>query len=121
MVSAFELGAGWAALQRAIHYSQERVQAGAHLSQKPGYTKRRSHLPRDPGRGRLERREGQGYHRPEPHWAKHSLGLPQPLAFHTTYQAIGGNEHLFEEQRGRVAGPNTMFVLGLPCLKPGIS
>ena len=38
MVGAFGLGAGWAALQRAIRYSQQRVQAGAFLSQKQGYT-----------------------------------------------------------------------------------
>ncbi|MEW5987407.1 MAG: acyl-CoA dehydrogenase family protein [Chloroflexota bacterium] len=38
MVGAFGLGAGWAALRRAIHYSQERVQAGSPLSQKQGYT-----------------------------------------------------------------------------------
>ncbi|MBI3941380.1 MAG: acyl-CoA dehydrogenase family protein [Chloroflexi bacterium] len=38
MVAAFGLGAGWAALERAIRYSQERIQAGAPLSQKQGYT-----------------------------------------------------------------------------------
>lgn len=38
MVAAFGLGAGWAALRRAIPYSQLRVQAGAPLSQKQGYT-----------------------------------------------------------------------------------
>ena len=38
MVAAFGLGAGWAALDRAILYSQERVQAGSPLSQKQGYT-----------------------------------------------------------------------------------
>jgi alkylation response protein AidB-like acyl-CoA dehydrogenase len=38
MVGAFGLGAGWSALQRAIRYSQQRVQAGAFLSQKQGYT-----------------------------------------------------------------------------------
>jgi alkylation response protein AidB-like acyl-CoA dehydrogenase len=38
MVGAFGLGAGWAALQRAVRYSQQRVQAGAPLSQKQGYT-----------------------------------------------------------------------------------
>jgi alkylation response protein AidB-like acyl-CoA dehydrogenase len=38
MVAAFGLGAGWAALARAIRYSQERVQAGAPLSRKQGYT-----------------------------------------------------------------------------------
>ena len=38
MVAAFGLGAGWAALKRAIPYSQTRIQAGAPLSQKQGYT-----------------------------------------------------------------------------------
>lgn len=38
MVAAFGLGGGWAALKRAIPYSQLRVQAGAPLSQKQGYT-----------------------------------------------------------------------------------
>jgi alkylation response protein AidB-like acyl-CoA dehydrogenase len=38
MVAAFGLGAGWAALYRAIPYSSERVQAGSPLSEKQGYT-----------------------------------------------------------------------------------
>jgi alkylation response protein AidB-like acyl-CoA dehydrogenase len=38
MVAAFGLGAGWAALDRAIAYSTERVQAGSVLAQKQGYT-----------------------------------------------------------------------------------
>lgn len=38
MVAAFGLGAGWAALRRAIRYAQQRIQAGAPLSQKQGYT-----------------------------------------------------------------------------------
>ena len=38
MVGAFGLGAGWEALRRAIRYSQERVQAGAPLSRKQGFT-----------------------------------------------------------------------------------
>ena len=38
MVAAFGLGAGWAALRRAIPYSQLRIQGGAPLSQKQGYT-----------------------------------------------------------------------------------
>jgi len=37
-VGAFGLGAGWAALDRAIEYSTTRIQAGAPLSQKQGYT-----------------------------------------------------------------------------------
>jgi alkylation response protein AidB-like acyl-CoA dehydrogenase len=38
MVAAFGLGAGWAALDRAIAYSRKRIQAGGPLSEKPGYT-----------------------------------------------------------------------------------
>jgi alkylation response protein AidB-like acyl-CoA dehydrogenase len=38
MVAAFGLGAGWAALDRAIPYSSRRVQAGSPLSEKQGYT-----------------------------------------------------------------------------------
>lgn len=38
MVAAFGLGAGWAALDRAIAYSTERIQAGSPLSEKQGYT-----------------------------------------------------------------------------------
>ncbi len=38
MVAAFGLGAGWAALDRAIEYSKTRIQAGGPLSQKQGYT-----------------------------------------------------------------------------------
>ena len=38
MVAAFGLGAGWAALDRAIAYSRTRIQAGGPLSEKPGYT-----------------------------------------------------------------------------------
>ena len=38
MVAAFGLGAGWAALDRAIPYSVERIQAGGPLSTKQGYT-----------------------------------------------------------------------------------
>jgi alkylation response protein AidB-like acyl-CoA dehydrogenase len=38
MVAAFGLGAGWSALDRAITYSTERIQGGAPLSEKQGYT-----------------------------------------------------------------------------------
>jgi alkylation response protein AidB-like acyl-CoA dehydrogenase len=38
MVAAFGLGAGWAALDRAIPYALERIQAGSPLSEKQGYT-----------------------------------------------------------------------------------
>ena len=38
MVAAFGLGAGWGALDRAIPYSTTRIQGGAPLSEKQGYT-----------------------------------------------------------------------------------
>jgi alkylation response protein AidB-like acyl-CoA dehydrogenase len=38
MVAAFGLGGGWSALDRAIPYSIKRIQAGAPLSEKQGYT-----------------------------------------------------------------------------------
>jgi alkylation response protein AidB-like acyl-CoA dehydrogenase len=38
MVAAFGLGAGWAALDRAIPYSRTRIQAGTPLAEKQGYT-----------------------------------------------------------------------------------
>jgi alkylation response protein AidB-like acyl-CoA dehydrogenase len=38
MVAAFGLGAGWAAVDRAVPYSTKRIQAGAPLSEKQGYT-----------------------------------------------------------------------------------
>ena len=38
MVATFGLGGGWAALDRAIPYSVKRIQAGAPLSEKQGYT-----------------------------------------------------------------------------------
>ncbi len=38
MVAAFGLGGGWSALDRAIPYSTTRIQAGAPLSAKQGYT-----------------------------------------------------------------------------------
>lgn len=38
MVAAFGLGAGNAALERTIHYAQERVQGGGLLATKPAYT-----------------------------------------------------------------------------------
>jgi alkylation response protein AidB-like acyl-CoA dehydrogenase len=38
MVAAFGLGAGWAAMDRAIPYSRERIQGGSPLSEKQGFT-----------------------------------------------------------------------------------
>jgi alkylation response protein AidB-like acyl-CoA dehydrogenase len=38
MVAAFGLGCGWEAMDRAIAYSEQRIQAGGPLSEKQGYT-----------------------------------------------------------------------------------
>ncbi len=38
MVAAFGLGAGWAALKRAVRYAQTRVQGGGPLAEKQGFT-----------------------------------------------------------------------------------
>ena len=38
MVAAFGLGAGWEAVEQAIRYSQQRIQAGSPLCDKQGYT-----------------------------------------------------------------------------------
>ncbi len=38
MVAAFGLGSGWEAIDRAMEYSQQRIQAGTPLSEKQGYT-----------------------------------------------------------------------------------
>jgi len=38
MVAAFGLGGGWAALERAVRYAQERVAAGSALMKKQGFT-----------------------------------------------------------------------------------
>ena len=38
MVAAFGLGCGWEAMDRAIRYSEQRIQAGSPLSEKQGYT-----------------------------------------------------------------------------------
>lgn len=38
MVAAFGLGCGWSAMETAIRYSQQRIQAGGPLSEKQGYT-----------------------------------------------------------------------------------
>jgi alkylation response protein AidB-like acyl-CoA dehydrogenase len=38
MVAAFGLGGGWSAVDRAITYSTQRIQAGAPLAEKQGYT-----------------------------------------------------------------------------------
>ena len=38
MVASFGLGGGWEAMERAIRYSTQRIQGGAPLSEKQGYT-----------------------------------------------------------------------------------
>ena len=63
MVAAFGLGAGWAALDRAIPYSAERIQAGGPLSREAGLHAQADRAPRRRGsrrRGRTSRRPPSG-------------------------------------------------------------
>ena len=65
MVAAFGLGAGWAALDRAIPYSTKRIQAGAPLSQKQGYTHKLivPNVAASGSRPRLHRRDRRAHRR----------------------------------------------------------
>ena len=65
MVAAFGLGAGWAALDRAIPYSTKRIQAGAPLSRKAGIHAQADRAERGaPGsRPRLHRRDRRAHRR----------------------------------------------------------
>ena len=65
MVAAFGLGAGWAALDRAIPYSTKRIQAGAPLSEKQGYTHKLivPHVVRLEAGARLHRRDRRAHRR----------------------------------------------------------
>ena len=60
MVAAFGLGGGWEAIDRAIRYSTQRVQGGAPLSEKQGYTHKLivPHVVASGGRPRLRRGDG---------------------------------------------------------------
>ncbi|HEX6898668.1 MAG TPA: acyl-CoA dehydrogenase family protein [Thermoanaerobaculia bacterium] len=109
MVAAFGLGAGWAALDRAIPYSTERIQAGGPLSEKQGYT----HKLIVPHAARLEASRsfveetaeridsGEGSLNTEGAIAKYLASEFGNLAADASIQALGGygytREHMVEK------------------------
>jgi alkylation response protein AidB-like acyl-CoA dehydrogenase len=104
MVAAFGLGAGQAALERAIAYSRERIQAGGPLSEKPGYT----HKLIVPHAARLEASRafiedtaeridaGEGSLNTEGAIAKYLASEFGNLAADAAIQALGGNGYVRE-------------------------
>ena len=104
MVAAFGLGAGWAALDRAIPYSTKRIQAGAPLSEKQGYT----HKLIVPNAARLEASRafieetaeridaGEGSLNTEGAIAKYMATEAGNLAADASIQALGGYGYTHE-------------------------
>jgi len=104
MVAAFGLGGGWAALDRAIPYSTERIQAGGPLSEKQGYT----HKLIVPHAARLEAARsfieetaeridaGEGSLNTEGAIAKYLASEAGNLAADAAIQALGGNGYTRE-------------------------
>src|SRR5271166_3354281 len=104
MVAAFGLGAGWAALDRAIPYSTKRIQAGAPLSQKQGYTHKLivPHVARlEAGRAFIEETAeridaGEGSLNTEGAIAKYLATEAGNLAADASLQALGGYGYTHE-------------------------
>ncbi|HMK22970.1 MAG TPA: acyl-CoA dehydrogenase family protein, partial [Terriglobales bacterium] len=104
MVAAFGLGGGWAALDRAIPYSTKRIQAGAPLSEKQGYT----HKLIVPNAARLEAARayieetalridaGEGSLNTEGAIAKYMATEAGNLAADASIQALGGYGYTHE-------------------------
>jgi alkylation response protein AidB-like acyl-CoA dehydrogenase len=101
MVAAFGLGGGWAALDAAIAYSKERVQAGSPLSEKQGYTHKLivPHAVRlEAGRAYIEQTaaaldaldEPEGHFVPEGAIAKYLATEAGNRAADAAIQALGG-------------------------------
>ncbi len=111
MVAAFGLGAGWAALDRAIPYSTKRIQAGAPLSQKQGYTHKLivPHAARlEAGRAYIEETAeridaGEGSLNTEGAIAKYMSTEAGNMAADASIQALGGygytHEYMVEKIR----------------------
>jgi len=109
MVAAFGLGGGWAALDRAIPYSKERIQAGAPLSEKQGYTHKLiiPHVARlEASRAHIEETAeridaGEGSLNTEGAIAKYMASEAGNLAADAAIQALGGygytHEYLVEK------------------------
>ena len=104
MVAAFGLGAGWAALDRAIPYAAERVQAGSPLSQKQGYTHKLivPHVARlEASRAYIEESalridSGEGNLNTEGSIAKYLASEAGNLAADSAIQALGGYGYTHE-------------------------
>lgn len=103
-VAAFGLGAGWAALDRAIPYSAERIQAGSPLSEKQGYTHKLivPHAARlEAGRAYIEEiaeriDAGEGSLNTEGAIAKYMATEAGNLAADASIQALGGYGYTHE-------------------------
>jgi alkylation response protein AidB-like acyl-CoA dehydrogenase len=104
MVAAFGLGAGWAALDRAIPYSTTRIQAGGPLSEKQGYTHKLivPHIARlEAGRAFIEETAeridaGEGTLITEGAIAKYLATEAGNLAADAAIQALGGYGYVRE-------------------------
>jgi alkylation response protein AidB-like acyl-CoA dehydrogenase len=111
MVAAFGLGAGWAALDRAIPYSTKRIQAGSPLSEKQGYTHKLivPHAARlEAGRACIEETAeridaGEGSLNTEGAIAKYMATEAGNMAADASIQALGGygytHEYMVEKIR----------------------
>jgi len=104
MVAAFGLGGGWAALDRAIPYSTKRIQGGAPLSQKQGYTHKLivPHVARlEAGRASIEETAeridaGEGNLNTEGAIAKYMSTEAGNMAADAAIQALGGYGYTHE-------------------------
>jgi alkylation response protein AidB-like acyl-CoA dehydrogenase len=104
MVAAFGLGAGWAALDRAIPYSTKRIQAGGPLSEKQGYTHKLiiPHIARlEAARAYIEETAeridaGEGSLNTEGAIAKYMATEAGNLAADASIQALGGYGYTHE-------------------------
>ncbi|MBZ5646940.1 MAG: acyl-CoA dehydrogenase family protein [Acidobacteriia bacterium] len=104
MVAAFGLGAGWAALDRAIPYAAERIQAGSPLSEKQGYTHKLivPHVARlEASRAYIEESaeridSGEGSLNTEGSIAKYMASEAGNLAADAAIQALGGYGYTHE-------------------------
>ncbi len=103
-VAAFGLGGGWAALDRAIPYSADRIQAGSPLSEKQGYTHKLivPHVARlEAGRAFIEEiaeriDAGEGTLNTEGAIAKYMATEAGNLAADASIQALGGYGYTHE-------------------------
>jgi len=104
MVAAFGLGGGWAALDRAIPYSTKRIQGGAPLSEKQGYTHKLivPHVARlEAGRASIEETAeridaGEGNLNTEGAIAKYMSTEAGNMAADAAIQALGGYGYTHE-------------------------